>query len=365
MKRYYFDKEEQVQKLQDTIANSRLSLYRTSLDDNEYSARFSRLDGLIAQLAFSIRKSWKSLPNWMQTVVNKDAISTGKQEMTAVGRAFISSWLVDEVFDKYFHPDLDPGLSAQLKSIHRNLRRHAPVSQSSEEDDVLNSKIITWRLATLDGLQEELRLAQEKTYRHNLIDHLHEKLLEAIKLYLFEPAPPDLDGGVNMIIDLAINSICIHLPCESREVQIDYFRPGSSLKQEFMKVESGGIPALLNPSSDDWDRASAISTSTGHDSEARDSISDADASAGGPAARENDGKSRRNKLSSLIGSKKLQGSGQAGNKQSSENEEPQAQSAQSSSVRKESSVPRVRLAVSLAVKVEGRSVLLKSSVFGT
>ena len=354
-----------MQKLQNTIASSRLSLSRTSLDDNEYSARFSRLDGLIAQLAFSIRKSWKSIPNWMQTVVNKDAINTGKQEMTAVGRAFISSWLVDEVFDKYFHPDLDPGLSSQLKTVHRNLRRAAPVSQSSEEDDVLNSKIVSWRLATLDGLQDELRSSQGNICRRSLIDQLHEKLLDAIKLCLSEPAPLDLDGGVNMIIDLAINSICIHLPCESREVQIEYFRPGLPLHQELMKVESGGIPALSNPSVEDWDRTSTVSTSTGHDSEARDSISEADTPASAPNARDNDGKPRRNMLSSLMGSKKFQATGHSANKQVLESEEPQAQSAQPLLSRKDNSVPRVRLAVSLAVKVEGRSVLLRSSVFGT
>ena len=353
-----------MQKLQNTIASLQMSLYRTSLDDNEYAARFSRLDGLIAQLAFSIRKSWKSIPNWMLTVVNKDATSTGKQEMTAVGRAFISSWLVDEIFNKCFHPDLEPGLSSQLKVVHRNLRRSAPLTQSSEEDEVLNSKIISWRLATMDGLQDQLQMPQENNFRRDLIDQLHVKLMDAIKLHLSEPAPPDLDGGVNMIVDLAVKSICIHLPCESREVQIEYFRPGSPLQQELMKVESGGIPALSNPSGKEWDRNSGASASTGHDSEARDSTSEADTSASLSNSHEGDGKSRRNVLSNLMG-RKSQAAGQSTNKQNVENEDTQAQLGQKIRGRKEDSSPKVRLAVSLAVKVEGRSVLLKSSVFST
>src|SRR4051812_10803302 len=93
VKKYYFDREAQVHQLQNTLANQRLSTSRTSLDDSEYSTRFSRLDGLISQLAFSIRKSWTSIPEWLHRAVNRDAMATGKQEMTAVGRAFISWWL--------------------------------------------------------------------------------------------------------------------------------------------------------------------------------------------------------------------------------------------------------------------------------
>ena len=37
--------------LQNSLAHQRLSQSRTSLDDSEYSTRFNRLDGLVAQLA--------------------------------------------------------------------------------------------------------------------------------------------------------------------------------------------------------------------------------------------------------------------------------------------------------------------------
>lgn len=107
MKRYFFEQQTQVHQLQNTLANQRLSLSRTSWDDSEYATRFGRLDGLIAQLSFSIRKDWKSIPAFLYPVVNKTAVEIGKQEMTAVGRAFISHWLVENIFEKYFHPDLN------------------------------------------------------------------------------------------------------------------------------------------------------------------------------------------------------------------------------------------------------------------
>jgi hypothetical protein len=66
-------------------------------------------------LSFSIRKDWKVIPEFLHKVVNKTAVETGKQEMTAVGRAFISCWLVENIFEKYFHPDLEPGFSTQLQ----------------------------------------------------------------------------------------------------------------------------------------------------------------------------------------------------------------------------------------------------------
>ena len=126
MKKYYFEKESQVQQLQNTLAHQRLAQSRTSLDDNEYSNRFQRLDGAINNLAFNVRKDWKAVPPWLSPYVNIDATTKVTKEMTAVGRACISRWLVDEIFDRVFHPALEPGLSASLKIIERNLRRFSP-----------------------------------------------------------------------------------------------------------------------------------------------------------------------------------------------------------------------------------------------
>jgi len=257
VKKYYFEKEDQVKQLQNSLAHQRLAQSRTSLDDSEYSTRFNRLDGLIAQLAFSIRKSWKSVPSWLGNSVNKDATQTGKQEMTAAGRAFISCWLVEDVFDMYFHPDLDPTLSAQLKTILKNIRRLAPPCQTQEDEEFLTAKVVNWRLATLDGLQEMLRSQQSANHRLQLIELLKERLIKALQVHLDNPPMSDLEGGVHMIIELAV-SMTTHLPLESRDVQIDYFMPGDPVSTEMMKLETG-IPALgLSVAEDAAERMSRI-----------------------------------------------------------------------------------------------------------
>ncbi|KAJ9638307.1 hypothetical protein H2199_006994 [Coniosporium tulheliwenetii] len=192
VKKYYFEKESQVHTLQNTLAHQRLSLSRTSLDDNEYCNRFNRLDGLISQLAFSIRKSWKTIPHWLAPAVNKDAISVGKQEMTAVGRAFISAWLVSDLFDKYFHPDLEPGFSSQLKAIQLAIRRSGAANaqlSGAEEEEQLTARIINWRLTTIEGLADQLRAAQAQQNRHQLVTNLHEKMKAALEMHLVDPAP--------------------------------------------------------------------------------------------------------------------------------------------------------------------------------
>lgn len=242
VKKYYFEKEDQVKQLQNSLANQRLAQSRTSLDDSEYSTRFSRLDGLIAQLAFSVRKSWNTVPNWLSSSVNKDAIATGKQEMTAAGRAFISCWLVEEVFEKYFHPDLETNFSVQLKAVQKNIRRSSPTPQSADEDAAISSRVTNWRLSTLDGLRETLQSPQAPANRAQLIDLLNKHLIGSLIVHLQDPPMSDLQGGVQMIIELAV-SIATHLPLESRDVQVDYYMPGEQFNDDLMRQETG-IPPL-------------------------------------------------------------------------------------------------------------------------
>ena len=336
--------------LQNSLAHQRLSQSRTSLDDSEYTTRFNRLDGLVAQLAFSIRKSWRSIPSWLVGSVNKDAVATGKQEMTAAGRAFISCWLVEEVFDKYFHPDLEPTLSAQLKSIQNNIRRFAPIAQTAEEQDYLTSKVVNWRLATLEGLQEALRSPQCPTNRTQLTDMLKEQLVAALSVHLQDPPPSDLEGGVHMIIELVV-SIAIHLPLESRDVSIEYFMPGYSILPDQMKVETGIPPLTMSIADDAAERASAKT-------DVSDVTDNADANTlGGESTK------KRSMLSALTGS---------GKKDSTSRKHAGAGGSSSSLTRPDSSQgmkqdapPRVRLSAGIGVQIRGRSVLVKAPVFGT
>ena len=252
VKKYYFDKDAHVQQLQgqvlqlqNTLAHQRLSLHRTSLDDNEYSNRFSRLDGAINNLAFNLRREWRSVPPWLAPYVNRDAHNQPTREMTAVGRAAISRWLVEEVLDRYFHPGIEPGFSSQLKLIEKNLRRYSPPASTEEEKDTLVSKISNWRLSTLDGLQDALISPQAGENRASLTALLTEKLTASLAMLLKDPPPPGLEGGVSMIVELAIG-IAANLPLESRDVFVVYVLPGQLVNETYMKVESG-LPTLNNP----------------------------------------------------------------------------------------------------------------------
>jgi hypothetical protein len=371
VKRYFFEQQAQVHQLQNTLANQRLSLSRTSWDDSEYSTRFNRLDGLIAQLSFAVRKDWKAIPPWLHTVVNKNAVETGKQEMTAVGRAFISCWLVENIFDKYFHPDLEIGLSTQLKSIQLNIRRNAPVNQTTEDEEALIAKVINWRLATLEGLADFLRGPSAATNRANLTEKLNESLIGSLQMYLNDPAPPDLAGGVPMIIELAI-SVAQHLPLESREVHIEYFYPGDLVIPDQMKMESG-IPALTIPieQPDEADRASVRSVVSRGDDSA--SIAEQEQHALQAQHASQSSKDHNKKHGGIFGfggskkptqtptslGKRESMLGQGGSQQSLSQQPPG-----SSGIPKEDALPpRVRLSVGVAVQIRGKSILAKAPVY--
>ena len=258
VKKYYFDKDAQVQQLQNTLAHQRLAQSRTSLDDNEYATRFSRLDGAINNLAFNIRKDWHVAPQWLAPYVNREAPTIVTKEMTAVGRAYISRWLVDELFDRYFHPGLEPEFSCRLKTIERNLRRFAAPTPSDEEKEALLSKISNWRLATLDGLADMFNSPEEAQHRDHLTKYLVGELTKDLTVHLKDPASPGLEAGVVGIVELAVG-IAANLPLESRDVFVEYIMPGASVNDTYMRVE-GALPALTNPGENEaGDRASVAS----------------------------------------------------------------------------------------------------------
>ena len=329
VKKYYFDKDAQVQQLQNSLAHQRLSQSKTSLDDNEYASRFQRLDGAINNLAFNIRKDWKAVPLWLAPCVNKDAPTAVTKEMTAVGRACISRWLVDEVFDRYFHPGLEPHLSGQLKQIEKTLRRSAPPNQAEEERETLLAKISNWRLATLDGLADVLNSADSAEYRAVLTKLLVDMLTQDLKDNLKEPAPSGLDAGVIGIIELAI-SIATNLPLESRDVNVDYIMPGTAVNDSYMKVEAA-LPALTNPGDGppDMDRQSLGSVD---DREEDDQ-------------KEAQGGKKKGVLGNLMGSNRKVGS--------------RGNDSQSSALKED----RVRFAAFMSVEVKGKNMLVKAPVY--
>ncbi|PYH84284.1 hypothetical protein BO82DRAFT_430369 [Aspergillus uvarum CBS 121591] len=255
VKRYYFEKEAQVQHLQNTVAHQRMAVSRTVLDDNEYASRFSRLDGAIKDLAFSIRKDWARLPPWLTGYVSDDAHTTGTKEMTAIGRAVMSRWLVEEVFERYFHPGLEPVISRALKDIEMTLRRQQVQATATTDEDRENAvaRISNWRRTTLDGLPElQAGGAQAADFRAQLIDRLVGSLVATLTAYMrletgptgstTPTAPPGLDAGARMIVENAIG-IAEKIPLESRDIVVEYILPGTALNEGTMRVESG-IPPL-------------------------------------------------------------------------------------------------------------------------
>ena len=372
MKKYYFDKDAQVQQLQNTIAHQRLSLSRTSLDDNEYTNRFSRLDGAINNLAFNLRRDWRQVPPWLAPYVNREATTSPTKEMTAVGRAAISRWLVDELLERYFHPGLEPGFSAQLKIIEKNLRRFAPPTPSDEEKDALLGKISNWRLSTLDGLQEVLASSQAADYRTSLTETLVEKLVASLGMMLKEPAPPGLEGGVSMIVELAVG-IAANLPLESRDVFVEYVVPGQAFNEAFMRIEAG-LPPLTSPG--DGLAEGETASLTCKQTEDTGSIDSRETgTSNGAAATDEKDSSPQQQGQAGAGAKKkgmfgnFIGGGAPGSKKGSiastsssgqQGQGPAAGGLQGGAERKEE---RVRFSAFMAVEVRGRSVLVKAPVY--
>ena len=250
VKRLYFDGKSQienltgqVEQLQNAVANQRIAQSRTALDDNEYATRFNRLNGAINNLSFNIRKDWRSLPPWLAGFVSPGALKTGKQEMTAVGRAVIARWLVGELFDKCFHPGLDPLLSAQLKEIELNIRGNAYTMTSQEEFSALTTKVVHWRMATLDGLQKTLNSPAAADNRQSLTSKATTNLTAYLYQFLNNPPPPGVEGSTSMIVELAVG-IAANLPLESRDVAIMYPLPGEIVRLDIMEVEKTELPAL-------------------------------------------------------------------------------------------------------------------------
>ncbi|PFH61118.1 hypothetical protein XA68_18182 [Ophiocordyceps unilateralis] len=250
VKRLYFDGKSQIEQLtgqvaqlQNAVANQRISQSRTAWDDNEYATRFNRLNGAINNLSFNIRKDWRSLPAWLESYVSGDALKTGKQEMTAVGRAMVSRWLVEELFNKCFHPGLEPQLSSQLKEIELSIRDNAYTMHSQEEFDALTTKVVNWRMATLDGLQRQLNSAAAGENRAKLTAWATKTLTAHLYQHLNNPPPPGLEGSTSMIAELAV-TIATNLPLESRDVAITYPLPGNAVQPHLMEVEKTGLPAI-------------------------------------------------------------------------------------------------------------------------
>lgn len=315
-----------------------MSQSRTALDDNEYSTRFNRLNGAIQNLSFNIRKDWRTVPQWLEQYISLDALKTGKQEMTAVGRAVVSRWLVEQFFDKCFHPGLEPALSSRLKEIELSIRGNSYTLHSQEEFDALTTKIVNWRMTTLDGLKATLDPATTTENRNNLTSLATTNLTACLYQYLGTPPPPGVEGSTSMIVELAV-AIAANLPLESRDVAITYPLPGDIVQPHLMDVEKAGLPVLEAQKSD-------VSADADEDSD-----------------RDKNGKVRGDKGKTGMLNAMLGGAPQQGRKGSvASSIGPSSTDVDNSpALPKDNSI--VRFAGFMALEVRGRQVLMKAPVW--
>lgn len=240
VKRQYFTQKKQLELLQETIAQQNLSESRTALDDGEYIRRLESLDGSVREFAFSIRKHWKTLPGWLEPYTSPDAIQTASKEMIAVGRAFVSRWLYDEIFYKHFHPALPLDLSLGLKQCQRALG--PPQHNTPEAHAAALTRATTWRLATIDGLLPSLSppSASFTTNTTQFSTSHTESLRSTLVAHLSDTLPSDirLESSIASIIDAAVK-ILSHIPMESRDVHLEYYMPDHAVVDELMKIETG------------------------------------------------------------------------------------------------------------------------------
>ncbi len=354
VKGLYFDKTAQVESLQNTLANQRLSQSRTSLDDSEYMTRFQRLDGATINLAFNIRKDWRQIPTWLSQYVNQDALRIGKQEMTAVGRACITKFLVDEVFNRTFHPGLEGELSIHLKSIEQNIRRFSPALNNQEESDALTAKVVQWRLATLEGLRDSLNSPDSEDYKNQYIRVATTNLTASLINLLNEPIPVGIEDSAHMIVELAV-SIAANLPLESRDISIVYPLPGDLFQPFIMKVDSV-IPTLENPGLETTSEGDTASTNSG---EKEDASSKEGEKTEGNKLRKEKPKSTGGMLQAMMGSGNSGGSVQS--KKSVQGQADSSNEGKKASM--EDGAQKVRFAGFVGVEVRGRQVLAKAPVW--
>lgn len=380
VKSLYFERSAEIERLQNTLAHQRLAQSRTSLDDNEYTQRFERLDGAIKNVAFEIRQSWKTIPAWLTDVINLGAAAKGGREMTVVGRAHISQWVAEEIMERFFHPALEPTLSIQLKDIERNIRYNAPQHLSHEDDDALSAKVCNWRLTTLDALQHQISGPKALEARHSLAEHLVRLLMSSLQQYLHEPTPPGLLGGIQMVVDIAIG-LAANIPVESREVRVCYPRPGEFFDTKFMRSEGGlpplGTPASSAPESDKMQTDNSSNKSGTEDAPPPAPAKDLNPSsragiAGLPAQQPKPAETKKStsfsgKVKKALGSSTSSPQPQAPPSPSlpavSNGKQPQQQLTQQQPAEQPQQADKIRVAGFMAVEVRGRSILVKAPVW--
>jgi len=227
--------------------------------------------------------------------------------------------------------------------IEQNIRHFSYTLNSQEEYDALTSKVVSWRMATLEGLSEMLRSGESGNNKIDFTRRATSNLTASLFQHLTDPPPSGVDGSASMIVELAVG-IAANLPMESRDVAVTYPLPEQPIQPELMEIEKTGLPAL----------------------EQRPSDASEEGGAGDEAGKEGakDGKDQRRGDKSRTGLLSVMSSGGStpGSRKGSVVDPALSQQAsQQQQPLKDSS--KVRFAGFVAVEVRGRQVLVKAPVW--
>ncbi|KAK9428911.1 hypothetical protein V1505DRAFT_375760 [Lipomyces doorenjongii] len=242
LKGYYQQMAKKVEQLESQLALKSMDGTRRILDDSAYIARFHLLDKNLAQFAFQWRTQWTKYPGWIEQFNLNQEPKLKKIQ----ARAFLTEWLVNEVFNKVLHPGLKLQESLILKDIERNIIANNERKLSSEPKD----DVVRWRTATLKARldpnflnHQGERDALKKTLHYR--DH-RRAVLASFGDYFSASLDRQLIGpdgsmnesfltGLDSIIEEVLTLISF-ISLETRNIAVYLIPPGSMYSNKRMRV---------------------------------------------------------------------------------------------------------------------------------
>ncbi|RYP25232.1 hypothetical protein DL765_000113 [Monosporascus sp. GIB2] len=228
--------EQLTEQLPDLIKRSEMPPARQDMDTSthELSKKLDRLFDAVDILSMQLEKGSDSLLPQMDDSTSEDGPSskTPWPEVLAKGRAVVSRGIIEEIFNKCFHPSLDVDLSRQLKEI-----------------DIRTSAVMRWRSTTLEGLGDALGAAEGSRNRdsfaaqttRNFMDHIFRQLWH-------RPSEKQIGTTISLIVEQAIDIAADIAELSLKHCHISLFYPqhGDRVDLETMNVIENR-PSSLDP----------------------------------------------------------------------------------------------------------------------
>ncbi|KAK9248165.1 hypothetical protein V1506DRAFT_453343 [Lipomyces tetrasporus] len=242
LKGYYHKKTSKIEQLESQLAVMSLEGARQMLDDSAYMSRFHLLDKTLAQFAFQWRAQWIKYPDSIEQFNLKQDPKLKKIQV----RAYLTEWLVNEVFNKILHPGLKLEESLILKNIERNIIVNNDKKIVSEPKD----DVVAWRTATLkarldsnflnqQGERDALKMTiQYQDHRRSIFASFGEYFSTSLDTRLFGHDGSLNDSfldGLDSIIEEVLTLISF-MSLETRNIAVYLIPPGSPYSSNRMRV---------------------------------------------------------------------------------------------------------------------------------